>query len=96
MGADGGQGLFRQFAGQHGRAFQTMTLGRFGGSGVVQIMQQPGQAPHILILAETARQGAHNGLRSQSVLQQRYRRALVRQQFQGFVSFDHHQAPFML
>ena len=88
--------LERQLAGQHGRAFQAMSFRRFSGGGIVQVVQQPGQAPKILILAETARQRPHNGLRGQSVLQQRYRRALVRQQLQGFVSFNHHQAPLML
>ncbi len=93
MGADGGKRLFRQFAGQQLRALQAMTLRRFGGGRIVQIMQQAGQAPERLIFAETARQSAHDSLSGQRVLQKRCGRALIRQQFQGLISFEHFQFP---
>ena len=86
MGADGGQGLFGQFAFQQAGAFQAMFFRCGFRGGIVHIVQQAGQAPQLFIFTKFTGQGPHDGLGSDRMLQQACLDMVFRQQGQRFVS----------
>jgi len=67
VAGDGLHGVVRQLAGQGFRGQQAVLSGRVLGFRVVEVVQQTGQAPDLLIVAEAFGQGAHDGFGFQGV-----------------------------
>ena len=89
MGADGVQGFFGQAVADAFGSDEAVFGGVLMGEGIVEIVQQPGQAPDFLVLAQMPGKGAHDRFRGQRVLDEMFFGAEFVQKGQSLFAVEH-------
>ena len=89
VGADGVQGFFGQAVADAFGSDEAVFGGVLMGEGIVEIVQQPGQAPDFLVLAQMPGKGAHDRFRGQRVLDEMFFGAEFVQKGQSLFAVEH-------